>query len=183
MSGIWLCYHRFEDQGQVVTYHISCPTQGTIEELVRQSKKHGLTSTARLVDHASFSSMRTIFPKSVPPGQWYECWDWMDQWEIQESIRRLVLIDRDTAPEPFTSGPDIRRWYRFPCALVLCCNNLTLDELQGHVCECLVRTDSGQPGWAKPTEIGKELITIRVLKRLRDQTPERTLSALLASVL
>src|SRR5262249_18009259 len=144
---MWLCYLRFDDQGQTVTYHISCPTQANVDEVVRLSQKHGLSRTARLVDHARFYSSRTIYPKTVSSGQWYDWWVFLDQWEEQDSTRKLVLVDRDTKPEPFTTGQDIRRWYRFPQSLVVCCNNLTLAEVQGQVCECLVRTDIGQLDW------------------------------------
>ncbi|HLV97381.1 MAG TPA: hypothetical protein VKT82_01780 [Ktedonobacterales bacterium] len=179
---MWLCYLRFEDQGQPIIYLIGCAVQANIDEIVRRSKQHGLTATSRFVEHARFYSSRTIYPKHVLPGQWYDDWQWLDEWEIQDSTRHLVLIDRDTSPEPFIYGQDRRRTYLFPRGRVVCCNNLTLTEVQGQVCECLVRTDIGPPSRERPEEYGKEIIHVRVLKRVRDQTPERPLSALLASV-
>jgi hypothetical protein len=90
---MWLCYLRFEDQGQTVVYLLDCGTQASVSAFVNRAEQHGLTP-----------------------------------------------------------------------------------------CECLVRRDIGPPSRERPEEDGKEIIHVRVLKQVQGQSPEGTLSALLANV-
>ncbi|HET9221891.1 MAG TPA: hypothetical protein VFO07_05270 [Roseiflexaceae bacterium] len=49
---MWLVYLRFDDGGQVQTYHIRTSNKPTVADLIGRAERHGLTPTAKLVEHA-----------------------------------------------------------------------------------------------------------------------------------
>lgn len=97
----------------------------------------------------------------------------------------LILIDRGAGLKPFNVAQyqDKRSYYLLERSLVVCRNNLTLSEVQGQVCDCLIGTDVAQPGFAREQDIGKPRTKITIIKRMADKRPEQRLSAILAKQL
>lgn len=80
---MWLVYLRFDDQGQVKTYHIRTYSKADVEHLLKLSEKHGLSLTARLVEYAAFIVSGTIKlkPMLVPNFHFYMHEDFIKRWE------------------------------------------------------------------------------------------------------
>jgi hypothetical protein len=80
---MWLLYLRFDDQGQVKTYHIRTGSKSDIEYLLSLAEKHGLSSTAKLVEYAAFIVSGTIKlkPMIVPNFHFYLHNDFINRWK------------------------------------------------------------------------------------------------------
>lgn len=83
---MWLVYLRFEDQGQVKTYHIRTGNKDDVQQLLSLAEKHGLTRTAKLVEYAGFIVSGTIKlkPMIVPNFHFYLHQDWVARWQEAE---------------------------------------------------------------------------------------------------
>ncbi|HRQ39601.1 MAG TPA: hypothetical protein PLD25_16965 [Chloroflexota bacterium] len=45
---MWLVYLRFDDQGQVQTYHVTAVNKTAVNHIYHLAEQHGLPLTARL---------------------------------------------------------------------------------------------------------------------------------------
>ena len=79
---MWLVYFRFDDQGEVKTYHIRTSSKTDVEMLVRLAEKHGLSKTAKLVEYAAFIASGTIKlkPMLVPNFHFYLHEEFVRRW-------------------------------------------------------------------------------------------------------
>jgi hypothetical protein len=79
---VWLLYLRFDDRGQVQTYHIRTYNKATVAELLAHAERHGLTPTATLVEYAAFIVSGTIKlkPMIVPNFHFYLHEDFVERW-------------------------------------------------------------------------------------------------------
>jgi hypothetical protein len=82
---MWLVYVRFDDKGEVQTYHIRVRTQREVRELQALVERHGLTPTAKLVEYAVFSAGATIQPRTVPNFHYYEHAEFVKRWQAAEA--------------------------------------------------------------------------------------------------
>jgi hypothetical protein len=80
---MWLVYLRFEDQGQVKTYHIRTSSKDDVSALFALAEKHGLTTTAKLVEYAAFIASGTIKlkPMIVPNFHFYLDEEFLAKWK------------------------------------------------------------------------------------------------------
>jgi hypothetical protein len=83
---MWLVYFRFDDQGEVQTYHIRTGSKDDVRDLLARAERHGLTPTARLVEYAAFSVSGTIKlkPMMVPNFHFYEHAEFLARWHAAE---------------------------------------------------------------------------------------------------
>jgi hypothetical protein len=87
---MWLVYFRFDDQGEVRTYHVRTGNKTDVQELLDHAERHGLTPTSRLVEYAAFIVSGTIKlkPMIVPNFHFYEHADFLERWRAAEvSVR------------------------------------------------------------------------------------------------
>lgn len=90
---MWLVYLRFDDQGQVKTYHIRTSSKEDVNALFALAEKHGLTSTAKLVEYAAFivSGAIKLKPMIVPNFHFYQDEDFLAKWkEADQTLPREV---------------------------------------------------------------------------------------------
>src|SRR5437867_1715039 len=80
---MWLVYLRFDDQGQVKTYHVRTSSKDDVTALIALAEKHGLTTTAKLVEYAAFIVSGTIKlkPMIVPNFHFYLDEDFLAKWK------------------------------------------------------------------------------------------------------
>ena len=80
---MWLVYLRFEDQGQVKTYHVRTGSKDSVQALIALAEKHGLTTTAKLVEYAAFIASGTIKlkPMMVPNFHFYLDEEFLAKWK------------------------------------------------------------------------------------------------------
>lgn len=79
---MWLVYLRFDDQGEVRTYHIRTHNRDMVNELLKLAEQRGLSPAAKLVEYAAFITSGTIKlkPMLVPNFHFYEHQDWVARW-------------------------------------------------------------------------------------------------------
>ena len=89
---MWLVYLRFDDQGEVKTYHIRTGSKEDVRGLLMLAERHGLSTTARLVEYAAFIVSGTIKlnPMIVPNFHFY-----LDE----EFAAKWSTVDRTLLPE------------------------------------------------------------------------------------
>lgn len=97
----------------------------------------------------------------------------------------LLLINKGAGLSAFNTAQyaDKRSYYLLERSLIVCRNGLTLSELQGQVCDCLIGTDIAQMGFAREQDVGKARTKVTIIKVTRDKRPEARLSAILAQQL
>lgn len=80
---MWLVYLRFDDQGQVKTYHIRTGSKDGVDALFALAEKHGLTTTAKLIEYAAFITSGSIKlkPMIVPNFHFYLDEDFLAKWK------------------------------------------------------------------------------------------------------
>ncbi len=81
---MWLVYLRFDDQGQVQTYHVTAENKTAVAQVYRLAEQHGLSKSARLVEYAFIYSSGTIKPKHVPNFHYYAKHEFIDRWQKAE---------------------------------------------------------------------------------------------------
>ncbi|MBX3059595.1 MAG: hypothetical protein KF770_24350 [Anaerolineae bacterium] len=69
---MWLIYLRFDDQGQVKTYHVTAVNKRQVDEIYALAERHGLKPTEKLVEYAFFYARGTMKPKHVPNFHYYQ---------------------------------------------------------------------------------------------------------------
>jgi hypothetical protein len=77
---MWLVYLRFDDEGQVVTTHVRTSNKSRVQDIIGRAKRHGFTSTARLVDYMAFYSSGTI-KRPQPSSGFLEHGEFLSMWE------------------------------------------------------------------------------------------------------
>ena len=79
---MWLLYLRFDDKGEVKTYHVRTGGKDHVLELLTLAEQHGLTPTARLVEYAAFAVSGTIKlkPMMVPNFHFYLHTEFVERW-------------------------------------------------------------------------------------------------------
>lgn len=84
---MWLLYLRFDDQGEVKTYHVRTGSKANVLDLLALAEQHGLTSTARLVEYAAFAVSGTIKlkPMIVSNFHFYLHSDFVERWKAVHS--------------------------------------------------------------------------------------------------
>jgi hypothetical protein len=84
---VWLVYLRFDDGGQVQTYHIRTYNKATVAELIAKAEGHGLTPTAKLVEYAAFIVSGTIKlkPMIVPNFHFYLHEEFVERWTAADA--------------------------------------------------------------------------------------------------
>jgi len=85
---MWLVYFRFDDQGEVRTYHIRTGNKADVEALVGLAAKHGLSKTAKLVEYAAFIASGTIKlkPMLAPNFHFYLHEEFVRRWNEVDSL-------------------------------------------------------------------------------------------------
>ena len=78
---MWLIYLRFDDNGEVMTYHITAPTRKIVDSVLALAEQHGLTKLAKLAEYAYFYSRGTMKPKHVPNFHFYTATEFTERWE------------------------------------------------------------------------------------------------------
>lgn len=63
---MWLVYLRYDDEGDVCTYHAGADNKAEAMALLAKAGERGPTETARLVEYAVFYSGRKIRAKEAP---------------------------------------------------------------------------------------------------------------------
>lgn len=81
---MWLVYLRFDDRGQVQTYHVTAENKAAVDEIYRMAEQRGLSQTARLVEYAFIYSSGTLKPKQVPNFHYYPRSEFVDRWRKVE---------------------------------------------------------------------------------------------------
>lgn len=83
---MWLVYLRFDDGGQVKTYHIRTYSKNDVTDLIARAERHGLTPTSKLVEYAAFITSGTIKlkPMIVPNFHFYQHEEFIERWEAVE---------------------------------------------------------------------------------------------------
>lgn len=91
---MWLLYLRFDDQGQVKTYHIRTGSKASMEALLALAEKHGLSKTAKLVEYAAFIVSGTIKlkPMIAPNFHFYLHEDFVKRWEEVDTHDKAVHL-------------------------------------------------------------------------------------------
>lgn len=84
---MWLVYLRFDDKGQVQTYHVTAENEKTVQEIYRLAEQRGLSQTAKLVEYAFFYAHATVKPKHVPNFHFYSSSEFMARWQ---KVRQAV---------------------------------------------------------------------------------------------
>ncbi|MFL5803876.1 MAG: hypothetical protein ACJ8CR_19300, partial [Roseiflexaceae bacterium] len=84
---MWLLYLRYDDGGQVKTYHVRTYNKTTVADLIARAERHGLTPTARLVEYAAFIVSGTIKlkPMIVPNFHFYLHEDFVEHWTAADA--------------------------------------------------------------------------------------------------
>ena len=84
---MWLVYLRFDDGGQVQTYHIRTYNKATVADLIARAERHGLTPTAKLVEYAAFIVSGTIKlkPMIVPNFHFYLHEEFVERWTAADA--------------------------------------------------------------------------------------------------
>ena len=84
---MWLLYLRFDDQGEVRTYHVRTGSKSDVEYLLSLAEQHGLSPTARLVEYAAFLVSGTIKlkPMIVPNFHFYLHDDFIHRWQAVDT--------------------------------------------------------------------------------------------------
>ena len=79
---MWLLYLRFDDKGEVKTYHVRTGSKVDVLDLLALAEQHGLTPTARLVEYAAFAVSGTIKlkPMMVPNFHFYLHTEFVERW-------------------------------------------------------------------------------------------------------
>ena len=80
---MWLLYLRFDDKGDVKTYHVRTGSKADVLELLALAEQHGLKPTERLVEYAAFAVSGTIKlkPMMVPNLHFYEHTEFVERWK------------------------------------------------------------------------------------------------------
>lgn len=80
---MWLLYLRFDDQGQVKTYHVRTYNKLDVQQLLSLAEKHGLSATSKLVEYAAFIVSGTIKlkPMIVPNFHFYLHEEFIRRWK------------------------------------------------------------------------------------------------------
>jgi hypothetical protein len=97
---VWLLYLRFDDRGQVKTYHIRTYSKATVDDLMARAERHGLTSTAQLVEHAAFIANSAIRPKSVPNFHFFLHEEFIKRWMAVEGPAVMAEDASQVVPPP-----------------------------------------------------------------------------------
>jgi hypothetical protein len=79
---MWLLYLRFDDGGQVKTYHVRTYSKSDVADLIARAERHGLTPTSKLVEYAAFIVSGTIKlkPMIVPNFHFYLHEEFIERW-------------------------------------------------------------------------------------------------------
>jgi hypothetical protein len=78
---MWLVYLRFDDQGQVKTYHVTAENKKAVDEIYALAEQHGLKMTEKLVEYAFFYARGTMKPKHVPNFHFYKQAEFEGKWK------------------------------------------------------------------------------------------------------
>ena len=78
---MWLAYLRFDDNGEVKTYHITAPNKKTVDAVFAMADQHGLANLAKLVEYAFIYARGTMKPKHVPNFHFYTAAEFTERWE------------------------------------------------------------------------------------------------------
>ena len=79
---MWLLYLRFDDKGDVKTYHVRTGSKADVLEFLAMAEQHGLKATERLVEYAAFAVSGTIKlkPMMVPNFHFYDHTEFVERW-------------------------------------------------------------------------------------------------------
>ncbi len=78
---MWLIYLRFEDNGQVKTYHITAENKRRVDNIFAMAEQHGLSQSEKLVEYAFFYARGTMKPKHVPNFHFYKWTTFEERWQ------------------------------------------------------------------------------------------------------
>lgn len=78
---MWLVYLRFDDRGQVQTYHVTAENETAVDHIFQLAEQHGLSETAHLVEYAFIYSSGTLKPKHVPNFHYYTKQEFLNRWQ------------------------------------------------------------------------------------------------------
>ena len=97
---MWLVYLRFEDQGQVKTYHLRTGSKAGVNALIALAERHGLTPSATLVEYAAFLASGTmkLKPMIAPNFHFYLDTAFLATWQAAD---RLLPAERQLRNIPF----------------------------------------------------------------------------------
>lgn len=84
---MWLIYLRYDDGGEVDTYHLLANNKKTMDAMLHKAQAHGVTKTAKLVEYAAFYSSGTIKKRLaiVPNFHFAEESRFWERWEEIEA--------------------------------------------------------------------------------------------------
>ena len=77
---MWLVYLRFDDNGQVKTYHVTAENKRRVDSIFAMAEQHGLTKSEKLVEYAFFYARATTHPKHVPNFHFYKWPEFEEKW-------------------------------------------------------------------------------------------------------
>ena len=78
---MWLVYLRFDDNGQVKTYHVTAENKKVVDETINLAEQHGLKLSEKLVEYAFFYARGTMKPKHVPNFHFYKQAEFVRRWQ------------------------------------------------------------------------------------------------------
>lgn len=83
---MWLIYLRFDDEGQVKTYHVTAENKQAVDKVYALAEQHGLKLTEQLVEYAFFYAHATVKPKHVPNFHFYTLTEFVERWHKAQSV-------------------------------------------------------------------------------------------------
>lgn len=84
---MWLIYLRYDDKGEVDTYHLLAGNKKSVDKMIQKAQCHGVTKAAKLVEYAAFYTSGTIKRKLaiVPNFHFGEESRFWERWEEVEA--------------------------------------------------------------------------------------------------
>ena len=77
---MWLVYLRFDDNGQVKTYHVTAENKRRVDSIFAMAEQHGLSKSEKLAEYAFFYARGTMHPKHVPNFHFYKWSEFEEKW-------------------------------------------------------------------------------------------------------
>ena len=78
---MWLIYLRFDDRGEVRTYHVSASNREVVDHIMALANQHGLSRHANLVESCSFYARSNIEAKETPNFHLFTAEEFAIRWE------------------------------------------------------------------------------------------------------
>ena len=78
---MWLVFLRFDDKGQVKTYHITAENKRGVDAIFSLAEQRGLSPSEKLVEYAFFYARGTMKPRHVPNFHFYSWVEFEEKWQ------------------------------------------------------------------------------------------------------